>query len=124
MKQCVVMDVVEDVLARYSDIVLPIIPEALFLASVDDDIHLDCVYFLLRRLPAVIGDLQLPPRSVHDANNNFDNTSSRSPKTDIGVDSASDENGCNGDNIDHENDDNSETNCTDDTSHTRKRKRK
>ena len=140
-KRCDVMNIVEDILARYSNIVLPIITETLFLAAVDDDIHLNGVYFLLRRLPAVIGDLQLPPRSVHSTNNNDDNKNSRSPASFMNADIAGDENGSNGDNTDHENDDNNETNRTntnnshrkngeeyegilDDTSHTGKRKRK
>ena len=117
------MNIVEDILARYSNIVLPIITETLFLAAVEDDIHLDCVYFLLRRLPTVLGDLQLRTRLVH-------------------ADITGEENGSNGKTTGHEDDDKSETyrtNANDnhikneeeykegflnDTSHTGKRKRK
>ncbi|OEU10675.1 hypothetical protein FRACYDRAFT_246429 [Fragilariopsis cylindrus CCMP1102] len=53
-----VMKVVEDILIRYSD--TPInITEALITAAIDKDIHLDCVYFLLRREPDVVMKLML-----------------------------------------------------------------
>jgi hypothetical protein len=45
-----VMEVVEDTLIRYSG--TPInIAEALVMASADKNVHLDCVYFLMRREP-------------------------------------------------------------------------
>ncbi|OEU08510.1 hypothetical protein FRACYDRAFT_249400 [Fragilariopsis cylindrus CCMP1102] len=48
-----VMKVVEDILIRYSD--TPInITEALITAAIDEDIHLNCVYFLLRREPDIV----------------------------------------------------------------------
>jgi hypothetical protein len=51
-----VMEVVEDTLVRYSDTPVNVI-EALLLAAIDDNIHLDCVYFLLRREPDVLQEL-------------------------------------------------------------------
>jgi hypothetical protein len=57
-----VMKVIEDTLVRYSD--TPInISEALVLAAIDEDIHLDCVYFLLRREPGVLEKLLSPSSS-------------------------------------------------------------
>ena len=57
-----VMKVIEDTLVRYSD--TPInISEALVMAAIDEDIHLDCVYFLLRREPDVLVEL-LSPSSI------------------------------------------------------------
>ena len=54
-----VMKVIEDTLVRYSD--TPInISEALVMAAIDEDIHLDCVYFLLRREPDVLVELLSP----------------------------------------------------------------
>jgi hypothetical protein len=51
-----VMKVVEDTLIRYSD--TPInITEALIMSAIDENIHLDCVYFLLRRDPDVLHKL-------------------------------------------------------------------
>ena len=51
-----VMKVVEDTLIRYSD--TPInVADALLLAAVDENVHLDCVYFLLRRQPDVLVEL-------------------------------------------------------------------
>ncbi|MGK3751316.1 MAG: hypothetical protein ACI8RD_003617, partial [Bacillariaceae sp.] len=51
-----VMEVVEDTLIRYSG--TPInIAEALVMASADKNVHLDCVYFLMRREPDVLQKL-------------------------------------------------------------------
>jgi hypothetical protein len=51
-----VMKIVEGTLIRYSD--TPInITEALIMASIDENIHLDCVYFLLRREPDILHKL-------------------------------------------------------------------
>ena len=51
-----VMKVVEDTLIRYSD--TPInTTEALIMAAIDENIHLDCVYFLLRREPDILHKL-------------------------------------------------------------------
>ena len=51
-----VLEVVEETLVRYSD--TPVnITEASLSAAIDDNIHLDCVYFLLRREPDVLQKL-------------------------------------------------------------------
>ncbi|OEU14838.1 hypothetical protein FRACYDRAFT_241395 [Fragilariopsis cylindrus CCMP1102] len=58
-----VMKGIEDTLARYSD--TPInISEALVMSAIDEDIHLDCVYFLLRREPDVLVKLLSPSSSL------------------------------------------------------------
>ena len=49
-----VIDVVEETLARYSPTTPINITYALLLAAIDERIHLDCVYFLLRRVPDVL----------------------------------------------------------------------
>jgi hypothetical protein len=48
-----VMEVVEDTLIRYSETPLNI-SDALITAAIDENVHLDCVYFLLRRKPEVL----------------------------------------------------------------------
>ncbi|OEU06225.1 hypothetical protein FRACYDRAFT_255571 [Fragilariopsis cylindrus CCMP1102] len=48
-----VMNVIEDTLARYSDTPF-YIAEALLSAAIDEKVHLDCVYFLVRREPGVL----------------------------------------------------------------------
>ncbi|OEU12801.1 hypothetical protein FRACYDRAFT_244076 [Fragilariopsis cylindrus CCMP1102] len=59
-----VMEVVEDTLARYSD--TPVnVPEALLSAAIDENVHLDCVYFLLRREPDSL--LKLLPRLLQSS---------------------------------------------------------
>ena len=51
-----VMKIVDDTLIRYSD--TPInVTEALIMAAIDENIHLDCVYFLLRRQPDILHTL-------------------------------------------------------------------
>ncbi|OEU06224.1 hypothetical protein FRACYDRAFT_255564 [Fragilariopsis cylindrus CCMP1102] len=79
-----VMEVVEDTLARYSD--TPVnVPEALLLAAIDENVHLDCVYFLLRREPDLLLKLlpQLLPSSSSSVsasgspNDNADDNKSR-----------------------------------------------
>ena len=45
--------VVEDTLIRYSDTPLNI-TEVLVMAAIDENSHLDCVYFLLRREPDIL----------------------------------------------------------------------
>merc|ERR1712238_310700 len=66
-----VMEVVNDILARYhsSGLQLNII-EALMMAAIDDDIHLDCVLFLMQREPGVI--VKLLSKSINNNNNNND----------------------------------------------------
>jgi hypothetical protein len=50
------MKVIEDTLIRYSfSVNTPInFAEALLIAAIDDNIHLDCVYLLLRRHPDLL----------------------------------------------------------------------
>ncbi|OEU10487.1 hypothetical protein FRACYDRAFT_271036 [Fragilariopsis cylindrus CCMP1102] len=48
-----VMKVIEDTLTRYSDTPLNIV-DALITAAIDENVHLDCVYFLLRRKPVYV----------------------------------------------------------------------
>jgi hypothetical protein len=49
----VVMKVIEDTLTRYSDTPLNIV-DALITAAIDENVHLDSVYFLLRRKPVFV----------------------------------------------------------------------
>ena len=81
-----VMEVVEDTLACYSG--TPVnVPETLLLAAIDEKVHLDCVYFLLRREPDLLLKLltQLLPSSSSSAsasgsgspNDNADDNNSR-----------------------------------------------
>merc|ERR1712238_188929 len=64
-----VMEVVNDILACYhsSGLQLNII-EALMMAAIDNDIHLDCVLFLMQREPGVI--VKLLSKSINNNNNN------------------------------------------------------
>ena len=87
-----VMDVVEDVLSRYSTTAL--LPEnmmePLLSACTDRRIHLNCVYFLLRRVPTVLSGLQLPSRRRVNSNNylnarrNNKETNTNNENTDAG----------------------------------------
>jgi hypothetical protein len=52
-----VRKVVEETLIRYSDTTPINITEALIMAAIDENIHLDCVYFLLRRQPDILNKL-------------------------------------------------------------------
>ena len=77
-----VMTVIEDTLTRYSsfldnnDISINTV-EALVMAAIDENIHLDCVYFLLRRQPDVLVKLlsstPTPGEAVGSNNNNNSN---------------------------------------------------
>ena len=49
-----VLTILEETLARYSDTILPDIPKALILAATEERIHVECVYFLLKRQPDVV----------------------------------------------------------------------
>jgi hypothetical protein len=82
-----VLEGVEDVLARYSDIPINI-ADALLSAAIDEDIHLDCVYFLLRREPDVLmkllsnsSPLAIAAVSNSNSNNNNDNDNDTSEQT-------------------------------------------
>ena len=59
-----VIKIVEETLARYSDTPLNVI-EALLSAAIDENSHLDCVYFLLRREPDVL--VKLLPQSQSES---------------------------------------------------------
>ena len=53
-----VLKVIEDILIRYSTEGTPLhVVEALIPAAIDDNIHLDCVNFLLRREPGILTSL-------------------------------------------------------------------
>ena len=50
-----VMEIVEEILTRYHSEGTPLhIEEALMVAAADENVHLDCSYFLLRREPDVL----------------------------------------------------------------------
>jgi len=67
-----VMEVVNDILARYHSSGLPLnTVKALMMAAINDDIHLDCVLFLMQREPDVI--VKLLSKSINNNNNNDDN---------------------------------------------------
>merc|ERR1712183_102674 len=68
-KQNYVMDVVEETLVRYYSPTTPINSmDALMLAAIDEHIHLDGVYFVLRGQPDVLTRM-LPPRLTNNNNN-------------------------------------------------------
>ena len=79
--------IVEETFARYSDIILPDIPQALILAATDERIHLDCVYFLLKRQPDIVLGLlpryrQESRRSSSSSDKNATNRTSNSNNND------------------------------------------
>merc|ERR1711865_474478 len=77
-----VMDVVEDTISRYSE-TTPINTEgALILAATDDVIHLDCVFFLLKRQPDVLLSLlRQQPQQPQTNTDSTENNSKRSRST-------------------------------------------
>jgi hypothetical protein len=80
-----VMKIVYDTLTRYSDTTPINVEEALIMAAIDENIHLDCLYFLLRRQPDVLVKLlssqSSPPStstvSVVSTSNNDNNINNR-----------------------------------------------
>jgi ankyrin repeat protein len=69
-----VMKIVDDTLTLHSDTTTPInVEDALITAAIDENIHLDCVYFLLQRQPDVLVKLLLSQSvaasSINDNNN-------------------------------------------------------
>jgi hypothetical protein len=71
-----VMEVVEDTLARHSDTPMNV-AEVLVSAAIDKNIHLDCVYFLLRRQPDILQKLlSNSSATVAVTNNNNNNENS------------------------------------------------
>ena len=82
-----VMKVVEDILVRYSDIPINM-ADALLSAAIDENVHIDCVYFLLRREPDVLmkllsnsSPLAIAAVSNSNSNNNNDNDNETSEQT-------------------------------------------
>ena len=69
-----VMTGIEDTLTRYSDSTPLNVVEALMTAAVDEDIHLDCVYYLIRREPNVLQKLLSPTVAVVAFDNNDDDS--------------------------------------------------
>ena len=67
-----VMTGIEDTLTRYSDSTPLNVVEALITAAIDEDIHLDCVYYLIRREPNVLQKLLSPTVAVVAFDNNDD----------------------------------------------------
>ena len=86
-----IMTVIEDTLTRYSsfldnnDISINTV-EALVMAAIDENIHLDCVYFLLRRQPDVLVELlsstPTPGEAVVSNNNNNSNNNNEDDDND------------------------------------------
>jgi hypothetical protein len=87
-----VMEVINETLARNSDIPVNV-ADALITAAMDENIHLDCVYFLLRRQPDVLQKSLLSSTTITSAadinsidienndGNNDKNDNSIKPKT-------------------------------------------
>jgi hypothetical protein len=87
-----VMEVINETLARNSDIPVNV-ADALITAAIDENIHLDCVYFLLRRQPDVLQKSLLSSTTITSAadinsidienndGNNDKNDNSIKPKT-------------------------------------------
>ena len=62
------MDIVEDIVSRYSETTPINTEDALILAATEDAIHLDCVFFLLKRQPDVmLSLLRQPPQKKTDS---------------------------------------------------------
>lgn len=77
-----VMDMVEDVLARYSGRTPINTATAFIVAAIDQTVNLDCVYFLLRRQPDVLMTMLITSRSSHvddinDDENHMNNQDSK-----------------------------------------------
>jgi hypothetical protein len=68
-----VMEIVEGTLARYSDTPANAV-EALLSAAIDENVHLDCAYFLLRRQPDVLQQLLSSTPAAAESNNNNSKT--------------------------------------------------
>merc|ERR1712032_44200 len=77
------IDVVEEVLARYS-LTIPInSTDALLLAAINERIHLDCVYFLLRRAPDALIRMVVSTSTLTDNTTTTNGVCGRD--TDVGV---------------------------------------
>jgi hypothetical protein len=68
-----VMKVIEETLIRYADTPINIV-DALITAAIDENVHLECVYFLLRREPDVLQKLlsSTPAVVAVKSNNDYD----------------------------------------------------
>jgi hypothetical protein len=76
-----VMTGVEDTLARYLDTTPIDIVDVLIVAATDENVHLDCVCFLIRRRPDVLLKL-LSDNDKSNKNKNNDSSSSNSNNND------------------------------------------
>jgi len=66
-----VMETVENIVSRYSKTTPVNTEHALILAATDNTIHLDCVFFLLKRQPDVLlSFLRQPPQNTTDSTTN------------------------------------------------------
>jgi hypothetical protein len=75
-----VMKILEDTLSTRLALTTPInVEEALIMAAIDENIHLDCVYFLERRQPDILQKLlsQSSPSTPVDSSSNIDNSNNR-----------------------------------------------
>ena len=95
-----VIGVVEEVVARYSPTTPINSTDALLLTAIDERIHLDGVYFVLRRQPDVLTRM-LPPRLTNNNNNNSNITGDQ----DITVNDDDDDDDDNDHDDDHDDDD-------------------
>ena len=82
------LTIVDETLARYSETVLPDIPKALILAASEERIHVECVYFLLKRQPDIMISTRTlqqhydrPPGSVLASSSSSSSTNSSSRRT-------------------------------------------
>merc|ERR1712183_905561 len=95
-----VIGVVEETLARYSPTTPVNSMDTLLLAAIDERIHLDCVYFLLRRAPDALIRMVV---STSTSTNNTNTTNGVGGRdTNVGVErSSSEEGGVDDDDNDH-----------------------
>merc|ERR1712194_1000683 len=100
-----VVDVVEDILTRYHSEGSPLhIVEALMMTSVDENIHLDCSYFLLKRGPDVLVRLLSGSHNNNDDNGSGDGRGGGNPN-DVDDHEGHEENDDDDNDEDHEEDD-------------------
>merc|ERR1712192_77941 len=78
-----VLDFVEETLARYSSTTPINSIDALMLAAIDERIHLDCVYFLLRRAPEALIQMVVSASTSTINTNTTNGVAGRD--TDVGV---------------------------------------
>ena len=118
------MDVVEDVLSQYSGSTPINATDAIIAAAIDPSIHLDGLFFLMRRQPdALISMIKSTTRSTTGVLNNTDNHHGRNASNNTnnncsGVDGSSDQDN------DHDSNDRNDDNAICSTTKNGKRKRK